>query len=173
MTHLDGRALQPPTDADPPALHAHLELLRTAPDAELKLTPMDLKDPLGPWQAHSYLPDDEASIKKREEYLRKLRAKSIEGAWTKIEPPGFYNKYMDCEDDPAARMRVFAEDVVQEPRPVEPRVELPPRAPPGSLDAVAKFSAALPKGLIDGTTSDSEDEEDDPFRALFSRRAGE
>lgn len=174
VTHLDGRALKPPTDADPPALHAHLELLRTAPDAELKLSPMDPKDPLGPWQAHSYLPDDEASIKKREEYLRKLRAKSIEGAWTKVEPPGFYNKYIDCEDDPAARMRVFADDVKQEPRPVEPRVELPPRAPPGSLDAVAKFSAALPKGLIDGTASDEDEEdEEDPFRALFSRRAGE
>merc|ERR1712167_501884 len=82
----------------------------TAPDAELILTPFDPKDPLGPWQAHSYLPEDEESVTKREEFLRKLRARNIEGAWTKVKNPGFYNKYMDCEDDPAARMRLFAEE---------------------------------------------------------------
>ena len=45
--------------------------------------------------------------------------------------------------------------------PEKERVPLPPRAPPGSLDAVAKFSASLPKGLIDGTLSSESEEEDD------------
>ena len=52
------------------------------------------------------------------------------------------------------------------------RVPLPPRAPPGSLDAVAKFSASLPKGLIDGTaSSESEEEDESPFTAYVQRAA--
>jgi hypothetical protein len=173
VTHLDGRALRPLTEDDPPSLHNHLALMGTAPDAELILTPFDPKDPLGPWQATSYLPDDEESVTKREEYLRKLRARNIEGAWTKVKNPGYYNKYMDCEDDPAARMRLFAEeDPYKAQVPEKERVPLPPRAPPGSLDAVAKFSASLPKGLIDGTLSSDSDEEDaSPFTAYVKRAA--
>jgi len=173
VTHLDGRELRPLTEDDPPSLHNHLALMGTAPDAELILTPFDPKDPLGPWQATSYLPDDEESVTKREEYLRKLRARNIEGAWTKVKNPGYYNKYMDCEDDPAARMRLFAEeDPYKVQVPEKERVPLPPRAPPGSLDAVAKFSASLPKGLIDGTlSSESEEEDASPFTAYVKRAA--
>ena len=110
---------------------------------------------------------------KREEFLRKLRARNIEGAWTKVKNPGYYNKYMDCEDDPAARMRLFAEeDPYKQVVPEKERVPLPPRAPPGSLDAVAKFSASLPKGLIDGTaSSESEEEDESPFTAYVTRAA--
>jgi len=173
VTHLDGRELRPLTEDDPPALHNHLALMGTAPDAELILTPFDPKDPLGPWQATSFLPDDEESVQKREEHLRKLRARNIEGAWTKVKNPGYYNKYMDCEDDPAARMRLFAEeDPYKQVVPEKERVPLPPRAPPGSLDAVAKFSASLPKGLIDGTaSSESEEDDESPFTAYVNRAA--